>query len=78
MTPIELLTAASKHAQDYRLNAKESIIRNKHMNELHKIQTIDLPQEYIDALLVDFINTLAMEYGIDYGMYTHDLKLKLS
>jgi len=33
----------------------------------------NIPQEVVDALLVDFINYVGVWQGVDYGMYTKDL-----
>jgi len=61
-------------AKDYRLGCKESIIRNSHMNELDKSDDINyIKQEYIDAILVDFVNYIGSEQCLDWGLYTKDL-----
>lgn len=33
-----------------------------------------LPQSVVDAVLVDYINFVAYSYGIDYALYTKDLR----
>jgi hypothetical protein len=70
MTAIELLEYLKKSATTYRLAASASIARNKHMNEFRG----DIEQEAIDAILVDFINAVGINHGIDYALYTADLK----
>lgn len=72
MEQIELLTILSNHAKEYRKEANDSMQRNAHMFKKHA--GIIVHQDVIDAILVDFINTLAASNGVDYGMYTHDLK----
>ena len=71
MTNGEFLEKATNHAKDYRLVSNESINRNTHMND---ITVINLPQEVIDAVLVDFINFMGAKYGVDYGLYTKDIQ----
>lgn len=72
MTAIELLPLLVEDAKKYRISASESIERNRHMNDILKGEFIE--QSYIDAVLVDFINSIASTYGIDYALYTKDLK----
>jgi hypothetical protein len=48
----------------------ESVRRNHHMNEWEG----DIPSDLSDALLVDFVNYIASRRGMDYGLYTRDLK----
>jgi hypothetical protein len=42
------------------------------MNEIKKDEEID--QRVIDAVLVDFINFIGVKHGIDYALYTSDLR----
>lgn len=72
MTSIEVLEALSKYAKKYRLEAAASMVRNRHMNELPDDSPIE--QEVIDAVLTDFINYIGVHCGIDYALYTKDLK----
>lgn len=72
MTPISLLDKIHKHLQDYRPEAIASIRRNSHMNEITADTQIE--QKVVDAILVDFINFVGMQYCVDYAMYTCDLK----
>ena len=55
----------------YRSNANESIQRNRHMNNIKPDEVIE--QRVIDAILVDFINNVAVNHGVDYALYTKDL-----
>ena len=70
MTKIELLDMLKKNAEDYREGAKDSLKRNNHMNAY---KDEELPQNVIDALLVDFINFVGTKQCIDYALYTSDL-----
>lgn len=72
MTNGELLNRITEDAQAYRLDARASIARNKHMNTLrgHCL----LSQDEIDALLVDFINFVGVQCGVDFGLYVKDFR----
>jgi len=72
MRAIELLDKITKDAKEYRKEAQESISRNHHMNEIEDGE--QLQQRHIDATLVDFINYVGRKYGINYAIYTQDLK----
>jgi hypothetical protein len=71
MTKIELMNIIEKIAKDYYQDAPESILRNKHMNNLKGNEKID--KNIIDAVIVDFINFIGSWQGLDYGMYVKDL-----
>ena len=71
MTKIDLLNMLSNEAKTYCPNAVETVIRNGHMNEF---KGDGISQSAVDALIVDFINFVASGQGIDYGMYTKDLR----
>lgn len=70
-TPIELLELLSKHAIAYAPQAGKSICRNHHMNAITEDDSVN--QDTIEATIVDFINFIGMQYGVDYAMYTSDL-----
>lgn len=72
MNAIIQLEKLAIKAKKYSSEAQQSVVRNNHMNELTDNEIID--QRHIDAVLVDFINTVAMSYGIDYALNTKDLK----
>ena len=42
------------------------------MNQIEDGEQVQ--QRIIDAVLVDFINYIGVKHGIDYAMYTKDLK----
>jgi hypothetical protein len=72
MTKIDLLQYLTKMAKEYRKDCVNSVNRNKHMNELCGNFTLD--QNSIDAILTDFVNKIGMHQGVDYAMYTEDLR----
>jgi len=74
MNKIEILTFISDHIKVYRKDAKASMFRNKHMNDLTGEE--DISQDVIDAILIDFVNFIGVNQGVDYGIYTSDLKAK--
>lgn len=68
----ELMKIVSNAAIRYKASGiKESLRRNKHMHDA--VVDSDYRESLADAILVDFINYLGMEQGLDYGMYTKDL-----
>lgn len=74
MTSLDIINIIKTFADNYRVDASKSIIRNCHM---HNYKTIgEIEQDLIDAVLVDFINYMAFKHGIDYGLYSSDLKSK--
>jgi hypothetical protein len=75
MTKIELLSYLTAIVREYRKNCNKSINVNKHMNELNGKAKIK--QKVIDAILVDFINYVGINQGVDYGLYTNDIKDKI-
>jgi len=68
----ELLDLLYKDAEEYIKGSKVSILRNTHMNEL--TPKTNIPQEIIDAVVVDFINFVGGKRGCDVGMYTKYLR----
>lgn len=72
MNNIELLNKLNKSAQKYRVNAQSTLERNNHMSDIEPGEKVQ--QRIIDAVLVDFINSIAMDSCIDYALYTDDLK----
>lgn len=72
MKAIEMLELTKKYASEYSEGAKASLVRNNHMNGIKKDEEVD--QRVIDAVLVDFINFIGVKQGIDYALYTSDLR----
>jgi hypothetical protein len=70
MTKLELLEYLERVAREYRLECRESLIRNAHMNDLGGECEVD--QKLADAILVDFINKVGTDQWVDYGLYTKD------
>jgi hypothetical protein len=74
MTRGELVEWLVKNVKEYRNSGVlKSVRRNNHMND-YKGENVS--QETLDAVLVDFVNFLGMQQGIDLAMYTSDLKPK--
>jgi hypothetical protein len=71
MSTIELLEKLKKHADEYSQDAQASTARNRHMNNLEHGELIQ--KRHTDAVIVDFINHIAMKHGVDFGLYTDDL-----
>lgn len=67
----DLLRYLDQCVCEYHIEAAASVARNSHMNRL---QGQLVPQDIIDAVLVDFVNWVGTHQGIDYAMYTRDLK----
>lgn len=72
MKSIEVVDRMKLLASMYRKDAAKSIERNRHMNSIEEGEIVQ--QRHIDALLVDYINYSAALVGIDYALYTEDLK----
>ncbi len=76
MRKIDLLNLIEGNVRTYRLDANDSLRRNSHMNANVMAHRENIPQEVVDALLVDFINYVGVWQGVDYGMYVEDLNKK--
>lgn len=66
----DVLNYLSQMAKQYAPKANENIHRNSHMNAVNPTDTI--PQHLVNALLVDFVNYIAINQGVDLAMYTSD------
>jgi hypothetical protein len=71
MTKKEFMDIIEQDAKEYYKDAKDSIIRNKGMNNLKGDEIID--KNIVEATIVDFINFLGYKQGLDYGMYVKHL-----
>jgi len=71
MTRGELIKFVVACAKLYVDDAKASIKRNTHMNFY---DNEPVAQSTIDALIVDFVNFIATKQGLDWGLYTKDLR----
>ena len=72
MTREALMDTLVEYLKEYAPTANESVLRNSHMNELGT--GTEIPQDHIDAVLVDFVNFVGFKQGIDLALYTEDLK----
>jgi len=69
----EFLEIITDDAKSYIANdACASIRRNNHMNDVKDSMIID--QRVVDAAIVDFINYMGVIRGVDYALYTKDLR----
>lgn len=82
MTKKQLLALLEDEAKAYRNDALDSIARNRRMNDLTKRDIVGLRKNFKlferlrDALLVDFINFIGTEQGLDQGLRTEHLQEK--
>lgn len=67
----DLLRYLDQCAVDYSKEAPTSLTRNGHLTGLGKRA---VSQQVIDAVLVDFINWIGVQQGIDYAMNARDLR----
>ena len=70
VTKKQMLDYLTESAKSYVVDAKKSIRRSKHM---HKYKKGAIPQTLVEAVVVDFINYVALGQGLDWGLYTHYL-----
>ena len=71
MKAIDVIEKSVEYAKAYRKDAAKSIEMNRHMNQIEIGEKVQ--QRHIDAVLVDFINYVAIKHGFDYALYTKDL-----
>jgi len=70
MTNKEMYDFLIDSATKYYKISSSSISRNSHMNDLRgEYVTTDV----VNAVLVDFINNIALDRGVDLALYTKDL-----
>ena len=69
-TTLDVLQAFERDARAYRLLAMKSVARSSHMKQASGSK---IGQPDIDGLLVDFINFIAAQRGVDYALKTGDL-----
>lgn len=74
MRKIELIKFVKDAAVRYSTKMVDSVENNRHMNEL--TERLDLTQDQVDAILVDFVNYIAMEQWVDYAMYARDFEVE--
>ena len=82
MTTGEFLNSLEGSARKYRSKAIMSLLRNASMYELSKKDCSEVErnrrrfQRFLDAVLVDFINHLALERGGDRGEKPEHIRKK--
>ena len=67
----EVLKALTNYAKMYVKDGVKSVNRNSHMNE---IKNEGINQKQLEAVIVDYINYIGARNGVDYALYTSDLK----
>ena len=72
MEAIEVLNLMTHYARAYRVKSQNRLPENNHMSEIEGGEVVQ--QRHIDAVLVDFINYVGVCYGVDYALYTSDIK----
>lgn len=73
MTKVELLEMLMSCAKRYAKGGIQSVSRNMHMNQSAEFET-PLTQQHLDAVVVDFVNYVALMQGVDLALYTSDLQ----
>jgi hypothetical protein len=73
MTKREFMKILEMTAAEYVRVAKESIFKNKHMNDLRPEDKYMVNQRIIEAVIADYINYIGTFQGLDEGLYTHYL-----
>lgn len=75
-TPGNLMEVLDHDAKAFTKDGSlEWINRNKHMNDYDgEFETNEHNQKLVDAAVVGFLNYVASQYCMDYGMYTRDLR----
>jgi len=71
MTRGEFLNRIVDDAKEYCPGALKSVLRNCRMSNINENDICS--QEFVEALLVDFINFIAKGQCIDLGLYTKHL-----
>lgn len=67
----ELLDMLVENVKEYKRDGVLlSLKRNGHMNQYEGER---VSGQTIDAVLVDFVNFVAMKQGVDLGLYTRDI-----
>ena len=76
MTKGEFMSIIVEGAKRYvKADAMASIKRSKHMNDYDAERGgVDNNNALIEAAIVDLINFMGMEQGLDFALYTKDLK----
>jgi len=71
VTRSQLINWIMDRTVEYRKKCKDSVERNSRMNNLKG--RLDINQDEIDAILVDFVNYCGNHQGLDYGLTTNSL-----
>lgn len=71
---MDIVRGLSDNIPMYLYSGKLSVILED--SDFSKVASPDIPSKIKEAILVDFVNFFAAKHGIDYAMYTSDLKMK--
>jgi hypothetical protein len=72
LTRGDILKMITAMAQKYVPFARKSVLRNSHMHRYTGAPG-DVPQTFVEAVVVDFINFVSTSIGVDYGLCTKHL-----
>lgn len=70
VTKKQMMDYLTEVAKSYVKDARESVRRNKHM---HNFKKGSVSQHLVEAVVVDFINRVGTDQGLDWCLYTHYL-----
>jgi len=70
MNALEMLNLLTEHAKKYSPGGHESVVRNSHM---HDADITYIDSDVVDAVVVDFINSIGMRQCVDYALNASDL-----
>lgn len=74
-TRSDLMIYLTRMAEEYSPKCKESVKRNNHMNLVIE-EDVDISlgdNNIVEAVLVDFVNYIGSNQGLDWGLYTGHL-----
>lgn len=74
MSKIELLTMLTDACVRYKKDWRDSVKRNCHMHKAELTAIDQISENTFDAILIGFINQIGVEQGLDYALYSKDLK----
>ena len=74
-TKSDLMIYLTRMAMEYSPKCKESVKQNQHMNLVIE-EDVDIAlgdDNIVEAVLVDFVNYIGNNQGLDWGLYTKHL-----
>lgn len=73
MTNAELLEMLVENLKDYRVDRYASLARNTHMHDASLEMLAATSPDILDAVLVDYLNFVAVRQGVDLALYAEDI-----